>query len=219
MAVVAAAAAILGAALPASGATAPGAVAVGRAVAGVPLQEAIAALPVEEEHREGYHRAREFGDWIDADKDGCNTRAEVLLEEAVQAPTVTGRCTLSGGLWYSYYDNEYPSERIDIDHLVPLAEAWDSGAWRWDHQRRVAYANNLEAAHHLVAVTARSNRQKADKDPAQWMPPYEPATCRYLTEWVMVKRDNHLSVDEREKQVLTDLARTCPNAPLPDTSS
>ncbi|MGW7312907.1 HNH endonuclease family protein [Streptomyces sp. NPDC054854] len=207
----AAVAAVAGAAVPASGAdVAPG----GKRLVGVPLRDAVAALVVEGERREGYDREREFGGWVDADRDGCNTRAEVLLEEAADAPTVTGRCTLEGGSWYSYYDDAYVSERIDIDHLVPLAEAWDSGAWRWDRQRRVEYANDLDVSHHLVAVTARSNRSKADKDVAQWLPPYEPARCRYAAEWVSVKRANGLSVDEAEKQTLVGLAEQCPNVPV-----
>ncbi|MFJ3164257.1 hypothetical protein [Streptomyces kanasensis] len=78
----AAAAAVLGAALPASAAP--------TAAIGVPLKEAVAALPVATEHREGYNRVREFGGWVDADKDGCNTRAEVLLEEAVTEPEPGG---------------------------------------------------------------------------------------------------------------------------------
>jgi hypothetical protein len=131
-----------------------------------------------------------------------------MLAEAVQALEVTGRCTLNGGTWYSYYDDQR-TDRVDIDHLVPLAEAWDSGAWRWTKAERVAYANNLDVDHHLIAVTPRSNRQKADKDVAEWLP-IEPVRCRYVTEWVTVKRDNGLSVDTKEKQALLDLARQCP---------
>ncbi|MFJ3164258.1 HNH endonuclease family protein [Streptomyces kanasensis] len=107
-----------------------------------------------------------------------------------------------------------PNDMIDIDHMVPLAEAWDSGAHSWDRAKRVAYANFLEDPVHLVAVTGRSNRQKADKDVAQWLPPYEPARCRYLTEWVHIKRTWGLSVDEQEKNTLTELASACPNVPL-----
>jgi hypothetical protein len=200
LAAVTAASALLGA-LPAAGSAAG-------TTSTAPLLQEVMALPVETEHREGYDRLREFGGWIDADRDGCNTRAEVMLAEAVQALEVTGRCTLNGGTWYSYYDDQR-TDRVDIDHLVPLAEAWDSGAWRWTKAERVAYANNLDVDHHLIAVTPRSNRQKADKDVAEWLP-IEPVRCRYVTEWVTVKRDNGLSVDTKEKQALLDLARQCP---------
>ncbi|MGI5397236.1 hypothetical protein [Streptomyces sp. CA-251251] len=135
----------------------------------------------------GYDRAREFGSgWTDSDRDGCNTRAEVLPAEAVTPPTVTGRCTLTGGTWHSWYDNQEVTA-TDIDHLVPLAEAWDSGAKAWTRERRVAYANYLDDPRHLEAVSQRPNRQKADQDIAEWLP--EPSVhCRYLAYWVPVKR-------------------------------
>ncbi len=181
----------------------------GRPVEGVPLRDAVAALVVEVEHGEGYDREREFGGWVDADRDGCNTRAEVLLAEAVDAPSVTGRCTLEGGSWYSYYDDAYVSERIDIDHLVPLAEAWDSGAAEWTPARREAYAEDQGQPASLVAVTARSNRQKADQDPAEWLPPAPDALCRYGAEWTATKLRWGLAVDDAERERLRDIAAGC----------
>ncbi|MFJ2819066.1 HNH endonuclease family protein [Streptomyces sp. NPDC087294] len=180
----------------------------------VPLRDAVAALPVAVEHRDGYDRVRGFGGWIDADKNGCNTRKEVLLDEAVDAPVVGPKCALTGGRWYSYYDNVYKTGNLDIDHVVPLAEAWDSGASAWTKAERVAYANDLTDPVHLVAVTDSLNRQKADKDVADWLPPYTPARCRYITEWAHIKTRYHLSVDAREKDVLTEYAATCPNVPV-----
>jgi hypothetical protein len=97
---------------------------------------------------------------------------------------------------------------------VPLAQAWDSGAAGWDAAQRQAYANDLDDARHLVAVTARSNRQKADQDPATWLPPHPQARCRYATEWVSVKRRWQLSVDPAEKTVLIESAGNCPDAEL-----
>ncbi|WP_031089223.1 HNH endonuclease family protein, partial [Streptomyces sp. NRRL S-15] len=80
------------------------------------------------------------------------------------------RCALTGGGWSSYYDEVEVTEarKLDIDHMVPLAEAWDSGAYDWTAERRQAYANDLGAERSLVAVTAKSNRSKSDKDPATW---------------------------------------------------
>ncbi len=93
---------------------------------------------------------------------------------------------LTGGRWLSYYDNQEVTDpgALDIDHMVPLAEAWDSGAYAWTAVGREAYANGQGAAASLVAVTARTNRQKADRDPAQWMRPAPDAHCRYVGEWV-----------------------------------
>ncbi|MEV1167414.1 HNH endonuclease family protein [Nonomuraea sp. NPDC049784] len=180
------------------------------------LWDAVADLPVSTENRQGYQRTS-FKHWIDADRDSCNTRNEVLIDEAIEAPQVGERCTLTGGRWYSYYDNVTVGQAsaLDVDHLVPLAEAWDSGASNWTPQQREDYANDLSAPYHLVAVTARSNRSKADQDPADWLPPYEPARCRYVTEWTAVKVRWGLTVDTREKAALTEIAQGCPNEPLP----
>ncbi|WP_246266463.1 HNH endonuclease family protein [Nonomuraea typhae] len=178
------------------------------------LTEAIAALPVAAERREGYQRTS-FRHWIDADGDSCNTRAEVLLEEAITPPAVGASCRLTGGSWHSYYDDQQVSDAaaLDVDHLVPLAEAWDSGAYTWSAEQRRDYANYLDDSWHLVAVTARSNRQKADQDPTTWLPGYE--VCRYTAEWTAIKRHWNLSIDSTEKEKLTAIAADCPSQRLP----
>ncbi|MEV5582715.1 HNH endonuclease family protein, partial [Streptomyces parvus] len=143
---------------------------------GLALAEAIRKIPVAGEKRTGYERDS-FKHWVDEDDDGCPTRQEVLLAEAVTAPEQGARCTISGGSWTSYYDEVEVTDakKLDIDHMVPLAEAWDSGAHDWTPERREAYANDLGSERSLVAVTAKTNRSKADKDPAAWMPPAQSA--------------------------------------------
>ena len=117
-------------------------------------------------------------------------------------------CKLTGGSWLSYYDGQEVTDpgALDIDHMVPLAEAWDSGASAWKAARREAYANDQGAAASLVAVTARTNRQKADKDPAQWLPPAPEAQCRYVGEWVATKLRWHLTADTTELEALEAFA-------------
>ncbi|MER7195555.1 HNH endonuclease family protein [Streptomyces flaveolus] len=180
----------------------------------VPLSEAVSRLPVTVESRDGYTRDA-FRHWNSGDDptDGCNTRNEVLIDEAVEPPTVGSRCSLSGGLWFSYYDQVWVTSAsgLDIDHMVPLAEAWDSGASAWTAARREAYANDQGSATSLVAVTARSNRSKADQDPAQWLPPAAEAHCRYVAEWVGMKLRWALSVDEAEVAALAEAAAACPD--------
>lgn len=174
-----------------------------------PVADAVADLPVATESRTGYDRDL-FNHWVDADGDGCSTRNEVLIAEAEDAPTVSASCALSGGRWFSYYDaTSYSSASdLDIDHMVPLAEAWDSGASGWTADRREAYANDLGEDYALIAVSASTNRSKGDQDPAEWTPPagYD---CRYVTEWVSVKHRWGLSVDSAEKSALTSLASGC----------
>jgi hypothetical protein len=180
----------------------------------LPLTDAVAALPLATESRDGYTRDA-FRHWnFGADpSDGCNTRGEVLLAEAVTAPTVGARCALTGGSWLSYYDDTIvtTASGLDIDHMVPLAEAWDSGASAWSAAWREAYANDLGQDSSLIAVTARSNRSKADQDPAQWLPPATGALCRYTAEWTATKLRWSLTADQGELDRLTELAAGCTN--------
>ncbi|MFF6794356.1 HNH endonuclease family protein [Streptomyces filamentosus] len=193
---------------PASAAAAPDAA----SAVVLPVADAVAQLPVADEARAGYTRDK-FKHWnagLDP-ADGCNTRAEVLLDEATSAPDVAAGCKLSGGTWQSYYDGQEVNDpaKLDIDHMTPLAEAWDSGASAWDAARREAYANDQDAAASLVAVTARSNRSKADKDPAEWMPPLPEAHCRYIGEWTATKLRWGLSADQAEADALAVYAEAC----------
>jgi hypothetical protein len=175
-----------------------------------PLDQAIADLRVRSEVRTGYARDL-FPHWIDADGDGCSTRDEVLIAEADDPVTVGDGCDLSGGRWFSYYDRVSWTDpgRIDIDHLVPLAEAWDSGARRWRTSTRRAYANDLGDRRSLVGVTDSVNQSKADRDPGEWMPEY--GRCRYVRQWVAVKHRWRLSVDRAERRALASLASDCRN--------
>ncbi|KAF3470012.1 HNH endonuclease family protein [Streptomyces sp. Tu 3180] len=180
----------------------------------LPLAEAVARLPVGTESREGYSRDsfRHWNTGLDP-ADGCNTRAEVLIDEAIETPAVGAGCRLTGGRWFSYYDAIWvtSASSLDIDHMVPLAEAWDSGASAWSAQRREAYANDQGAPQSLVAVTAGSNRSKADQDPAQWLPPAADVHCRYTAEWVATKLRWNLTADTAERAALTELAAACPD--------
>jgi hypothetical protein len=176
------------------------------------LVSAIKDLVVaDEQDRNGYDR-KAFRHWVDADGDGCDTRVQVLIDEAVTTPVRADGCSLSGGVWESYYDSVQviDASLLDIDHVVPLAEAWDSGAYQWDADRRRSYANDVERPEALVAVTRHTNRSKGDSDPQEWLPPDEAAWCRYVAEWVSIKLANGLSADPGEVAVLETLAADCP---------
>jgi hypothetical protein len=185
-----------------------------------PLRTMIADLPVATEIRTGYDRDL-FPHWIDADSDGCNTRYEVLIAEAVTSPSVGSGCSLSGGRWYSYYDGAYWTATSDvaIDHFVPLAEAWDSGARTWTTTRRRSFANDLGDGRSLVAVTDNVNQSKSDQDPDEWMPPLSSVRCRYITEWAAVKTRWGLTVDTAEKSALTSYAASCTNTTVTVTTA
>ncbi|WP_221359257.1 HNH endonuclease family protein [Streptomyces beigongshangae] len=176
----------------------------------LPLAAAVHLLPTAAESREGYRRTS-FKHWVDADRDSCHTRSEVLISESRVQPTIEAGCKVTAGEWHSYYDGLVLTAPggLDIDHMVPLAEVWDSGAHAWTAKRREAYANDLDAERSLVAVTARSNRSKADQDPADWQPPLADARCTYAADWVSTKLRWQLAVDEREHAALAELAEGC----------
>ena len=176
---------------------------------GTPL-DLLGRLPVREEHRTGYDRDL-FSDWIDVDGDGCDTRYEVLIAEAITRPDVRAGCYLANGRWYSAYDGVVTTDpsSFDIDHVVPLAEAWDSGAFAWPSARRRSYANDLGDPRPLRAVTASTNRSKGDDAPEEWLPPRSAFRCRYLAEWVAVKTRWNLAVDRAERDALRSMLGRC----------
>lgn len=167
--------------------------------AGVLLPQLKVAAP----HATGYSRDL-FDHWVDADGDGCDTRREVLLAEARVRPTLLAGCRMAGGRWWSAYDNLFITDAggLDIDHLVPLSEAWKSGAWRWSTTTREAFANDLEYPLSLIAVTASTNRRKSDQDPATWLPAFTRYRCTYVASWIAVKWRWRLAVDTAEKAAL-----------------
>ena len=181
-------------------------------ISGLNLAPANAAekitLVMADDHNLGYMRTL-FKHWIDADKDGCNTRYEVLIAEAIIKPIIGKGCYLSGGKWRSPYDAKVFTNPtgLDIDHMVPLAEAWRSGAWAWTAAQRMAYANDLDDPRTLVAVTASLNRSKGDKDVAQWLPPK--AQCTYISNWIAVKWRFDLTVDPAETAFLRTKISEC----------
>ncbi|MFJ7629806.1 HNH endonuclease family protein [Streptomyces sp. NPDC097595] len=183
------------------------------ALAPLSLFEAIDQIPVAVEQRDGYKRDlyKHWNRGLNAE-DGCDTRREVILSEAVEAPEVGAGCKLTGGSWLSPYDGVTVTAAggLDVDHMVPLAEVHDSGGYAWDASRREAYANDQASPLTLIAVTAKSNRSKSDKDPAQWMPPAGGYHCQYTAEWVATKLRWALTADEAEHEALLGLAEDCP---------
>lgn len=173
----------------------------------VRLRAAIRMLPVAREIRVGYDRDL-FRHWTDANGDCQDARDEVLAAESLVQ--VSG-CDIARGRWFSYYDATVwrHSGDVDVDHLVPLAEAWDSGARRWAGSTRERYANDVRDHRTLVAVTDNVNSSKSDQDIAEWLPQY--SHCRYLRSWVAVKVRWSLTVDHAEKRRLHELANGCRN--------
>ena len=176
------------------------------------VDTAIKVLKVAPDVRDGYARSQ-FKHWSDLDKNGCNTRNDVIIAEALVKPTVDKSCKIvkNTGKWYSPYDNTTITNfsALDVDHFVPLAESWDSGAKSWDAAKREVYANDMGDAISLIAVSAGSNRSKSDQDPGEWMPTNTSYHCDYVRQWVQVKVRWSLTVDEKELKVLKDVTAKC----------
>ncbi|MEY3734631.1 MAG: hypothetical protein RL347_1990 [Actinomycetota bacterium] len=169
------------------------------------------SLTVAPERSDGYDRDL-FPHW-DYLGDDCDVRDRVLIIEALRGPSTGNSCPVGSGRWFSAFDGvtvRDPSE-LDIDHMVPLAEAWGSGARRWSTSVREAFANDLGYAGSLIAVTASSNRSKGDQDPAEWLPPRTSYRCTYVSEWIAVKWRWRLTVDSSERASLRVLANACGN--------
>lgn len=180
------------------------------------LRTAVKSLPVAGENNVGYDRARQFGDWNDANRDCQNTRAEVLQNEsrASISFTTSKRCTVKGGRWITTWDGRVHTSAttVQIDHTVPVHEAWGSGARYWTKAKRVAFYNDLGDHRTLSAQTSALNSAKQARGPEAWMPPRN--RCGYVGEWVAVKIRWGLKVDSTEKAALTRIAASCPNVTL-----
>ncbi|TDB79491.1 HNH endonuclease [Micromonospora sp. KC721] len=160
----------------------------------------------------GYSRAR-FPHWQKTGKN-CDVRDTVLQRDGKDI-RLSG-CNVVAGHWESAYDGRTftdPSS-VDIDHMVPLANAWRSGAAEWDDTKRGEFANDLTRPQ-LIAVSATSNRAKGDQDPSQWKPPNRSYWCTYAADWITVKHHWRLTVTSAEKDALSDMLEGCTWASKP----
>lgn len=168
----------------------------------------LAALTVAAEGSPTAYDRRLFPHWITI-SDSCNTREEVLKRDGTNV-VVSSTCAAISGSWYSPYDGMTwtAASDVDIDHMVPLAEAWTSGAWAWTTAKRRSYANDLGGPQ-LWAVTDNVNQSKGNKDPAEWQPPLTSFRCTYARAWIQVKYDYSLTLDTAEKAALQDMLTSC----------
>ena len=155
----------------------------------------------------------EWNHWIDTDGDCQNTRHEVLIAESLADVTFTNsqNCTVANGEWLASFTGTTVTvgRDLDVDHLVPLANAHRSGGHAWDADRKKAFANNLEYADHLIAVTASANRAKGAKGPEEWKPPDEGYWCDYAIAWATVKTTWELEMTPDEFSAVQEMLGTC----------
>jgi hypothetical protein len=161
-----------------------------------------------------FNRDTHFGGWTDDDDDCQDTRMEVLERDAGGGLVGDNRrCHIRQGRWPDPYSGQVLTLAgdVDIDHMVPLKNAYESGAWRWSLPRRVAYANYLHDPRHLLAVRDRLNQSKSDRGPDRWLPPNGTYLCTYVREWVRIKDKWRLVVSPGERRAVDSVSRVdCP---------
>ena len=160
--------------------------------------------------------------WKDVDRNGCDTRNDILQRDFSSSilKTGTGNCKVIGGTWTDPYSNESytfseaPSG-AQIDHVVSLKNAWQMGADLWSDQQRLEFANDPL---NLRVTIASLNRQKSDANAASWLPPYKPGRCNFIATQVAVKAKWGLYVTEAEKQVFISILSKpeCQQTALPN---
>lgn len=172
----------------------------------------------------GYVRTAKFGAaWLDVDRNGCDTRDDILRRDLTK---VSGtRCTVTAGVLHDPYLNSTihfvrgvkTSAAVQIDHVVPLGDAWRTGAQGWSQAKRIALANDPI---NLFAVDGPSNEQKSDSDAASWLPRNKAFRCTYIAHQVGVKKAYGLWVTSAEKAAMQRILTTCPTvkAPVSTTS-
>ena len=151
-------------------------------------------------------------------RNGCDTRNDILERDLADKTYVaTARCprAIASGTLRDPYTNATVSfvrgnqigASVQIDHIVPLAFAWDMGAKHWTDRMRLRFANDPA---NLLAVAGKANQDKGDQEPAAWMPPNTAFWCQYAVAFIAVVRGYQLAVDEPSAQRLREAAKTCP---------
>jgi hypothetical protein len=168
----------------------------------------LAALGVAPRTHTSTYKRDLFKTW-DMVSGACDTRETVLKRDGRDVRT-SASCAAASGVWTSPYDGKTwtSASDVDIDHLVPLGNAWVSGAWAWSNDQRERFANDLQDPQ-LVAVTDNVNESKGDRSPDEWKPPLASFYCPYAEAWIRVKFVWQLSVTDAEKATLTSMLSTC----------
>jgi len=211
------------------GAESPGSVTgpPGSSAEGGSARAALATLAVKgRAPRTGYDRALFGQAWADVDHNGCDTRNDVLrrdLRPYVLKSGTNGCMVLSGtlhdpysGRTIAFVRGKSTSTAVQIDHVVPLSDAWQKGAQQWSTPRRTALANDPL---NLLAVDGLTNQRKSDGDAATWLPPNKPYRCAYAARQIAVKARYGLWVTNAERDALAGILATCPSQTLPSAKS
>jgi lysophospholipase L1-like esterase len=193
-------------------AVAPTAKAHAAATRTVSAKHLLAALPVRAESHSASYRTSKFPLWIDANRDGENTRTEVLKATSRKQVAENKNGSVKTGSWVSAYDGKvYTSaSKLGIAHIVPLEEAWTSGAYKWSTEKRTAFANDIGYRASLIIVAKHVSRPKTHRETPATLPRKTTGRCAYVRNYIAVKSRWGLSANATEKTMLKrDLEKYC----------
>jgi hypothetical protein len=184
----------------------------------------LSSLPVKgRAAKTGYSRSQFGQAWADVDRNGCDTRNDMLKRDLtnVEFKVKTRDCVVLSGVLFDRYSGEtinfvrgnVTSMEVQIDHVVALSNAWQTGAFKLTLMQRTAFANDPL---NLFAVKGRLNSQKGDGDAATWLPPLKSFRCTYVAQQIAVKAKYSLWVTAPEKEAMTRILAACPNQTLPN---
>lgn len=198
---------------PTRSAAVPSTAAEGTALAAIARLEVKGRAP-----KTGYSRDQFGQAWFDTDRNGCDTRNDILRRDLVDRAMKNGCKVLAGTRSPDPYTGKSirfvigGASEIDIDHVVPLSDAWQKGAATWAAGKRLAFANDPL---NLLAVDAGANRSKGDGDAATWLPPNKAYRCEYVARIVSVKVKYQVRVTSAERDAMVRVLSTCASTALP----
>ncbi len=177
----------------------------------IDARQVLAPLVIDDGPRPSGYRRDEWPHWKDIDGDGCDARDKALAAASTSVVRRAGHCRVVNGTWTSAYDGFTTTDpgKLDVDHVVPLANAFRSGGATWSTDQRARYANDQAD---LWVVSASANRAKGDRGPEEWRPPATGSWCTYAQRWVAIKVRWQLTATTDERDALGQMLDTCPGA-------
>lgn len=160
-----------------------------------------AQFPTQKEKKIPYNR-KDWPHWVDEDKDCQDTRQEILIERSLVGVSFDRKgCRVIKGKWNDYYYPEVHTiaNRVDIDHLVPLKHAHEMAGYKWTREQRQRFANDPE---NLVITNRKYNRKKGAKTIAEWLPVHDEYACKYIKDWIKIKKKYQLSITKQEQHTI-----------------
>jgi hypothetical protein len=161
----------------------------------------------------GPYRRELYGPWVDGDNDCQDTATEVLLAEAVRKPLLDSKeCKyLTGGAWYDPFTGKMfrDAKELLVEPFIPFAEVHYSGGQFWSAEKRQLFTNDLADSATLIVISSEASRSRADKTPAQWLPPNPDYQCLYAATWLQVKKHWGLSLEDAETNAISKVLNDC----------